>query len=96
MSETKTISLGGKSWPLRPLTFDQIEAIDAMMQNNLNPARRSLLAIEIALGRDHQADVKSIRGLEGTVADLGTAFRTILEMAGFVESKQPGEEQAAG
>lgn len=96
-----TITLGSKSWTVRPLTLRQVEALEPLVARGSgeSPFAYGLAVVSAALARDHEADIAGLRDLEATSADLAEATRAVLILAGYLPSfsagADPGEARAA-
>jgi hypothetical protein len=79
-----TITLGAKTWTIRPLTLRQVEALEPPVARGSgeSPFAYGLAVVSAALARDHEPDIAGLRDLEATSADLAEATRTVLILAG--------------
>lgn len=96
MADT-TITLGGQTYKVRPLTIAQLEALESVVerlgkgQGTIKTARQ---IVEAALARDHKT-VK-LDDLESTPDELIAASNAVMEISGYVKKDpKPGESQAA-
>ncbi|MDH2310340.1 hypothetical protein [Methylobacterium brachiatum] len=92
-----TLTLGGKSWTVRPLTLRQVEVLEPLVARGSgeSPFAYGLAVVSAALVRDHEADIAGLRDLEATSADLAEATRAVLILAGYLPGADSGEARAA-
>ncbi|PJI55368.1 hypothetical protein CTI14_05505 [Methylobacterium radiotolerans] len=96
-----TVTLGAKTWTVRPLTLRQVEALERSWRaaRARAPSPTGLAVVSAALARDHEPDIAGLRDLEATSADLAEATRAVLILAGYLPSSSagadPGEARAA-
>ncbi|MGN8097192.1 hypothetical protein [Methylobacterium sp. 22177] len=92
-----TITLGSKTWTIRPLTLRQVEALEPLVARGSgeSPFAYGLAVVSAALARDHEPDIATLRDLEATSADLAEATRAVLILAGYLPGTDPGEARAA-
>ncbi|WP_182180551.1 hypothetical protein [Methylobacterium radiotolerans] len=92
-----TITLGSKTWTVRPLTLRQVEALEPLVARGSgeSPFAYGLAVVSAALARDHEPDIAGLRDLEATSADLAEATRTVLILAGYLPGIDPGGARAA-
>ena len=84
----ETIRLGGREWPLRPLTLRQVQEIEPILMSSAAETKGYVAAamaiVAIALGRDH-ADAAALLGdIEATAPEIGAAMATVLRLGGFI------------
>ncbi|AYO81582.1 hypothetical protein [Methylobacterium brachiatum] len=91
------ITLGSKTWTVRPLTLRQVEALEPLVARGSgeSPFAYGLAVVSAALARDHDSDIAGLRDLEATSADLAEATRAVLILAGYLPGADPGEARAA-
>ena len=90
--EPVEITLGERTFKIKPLTLNQVEAIEGMMDGAKAVSQVHLARSVIAEGlRRDNADV-AIGDLECTVAELALAMTAILRQGGFMPE---GEAPAA-
>ena len=99
----ETIRLGGREWPVRPLTLRQVQEIEPILMSNAAETKGNVAAalaiVAIALGRDHADAAASLGDIEATAPEIGAAMATVLRLGGFIETPAqgdagPGEAQA--
>ncbi len=88
-----TITLGSKTWTVRPLTLRQVEALEPLVARGSgeSPFAYGLAVVSAALARDHEPDIAGLRDLEATSADLAEATRTVLILAGYLREPTRGK-----
>ncbi|HVA15460.1 MAG TPA: hypothetical protein VNF99_19585 [Stellaceae bacterium] len=98
-----TITLGGRSYILRPLTLGQLRSVLPAFARAAGLAQEDAIdaAIDIlaaALTRDHPAlDRDALLGIEMRPAELVAAVDAIARLSGLVEGgAAPGEEPSLG
>ncbi len=97
-----TLDLGGESFLLRPLTLAQIQRIEPLLSAESQRAGGSVAAatgiVAIALERDHPQAAQKLAEIEATAAEIASAMRAVLRLAGFIASDnaevRSGEGQA--
>jgi hypothetical protein len=90
-----TISLGGRSFEVRPLTVAQVQAIEPLLVGSESSAATIATAVAIlrvALARDHAEAAAELDTLEAGAPEIGAAMAQVLRLGGFL----PGEAQAGG
>jgi hypothetical protein len=103
LKETTRITIGNSSFPFRPLTIGQIEAIMPIV-GRIEDARRDNVAsaiIAMALDLIHVALVRlspaltkeELREIEASPSDLMQAVTAILKESGL-QAEAPGERKA--
>ena len=104
MAETATISLGGRQFTVRALTFRQLRDVEEALGRAAAPGARGridfdaaidILAAAVARG-DAAMTRDAILDLEGTKTELVEATRAVLRLSGYIDGGDmpPGEEQA--
>ncbi|VFU07006.1 conserved protein of unknown function [Methylocella tundrae] len=98
MAIDQEITLGAKTWRLRPLTCKQVEQIEPFVARAGvgNGMAMALQVIAVAIGRDHPDDVAALWDVEATKTEIDAASRVVLLMGGWIETKDaaPGEAEA--
>ncbi len=104
MTETGTITLGGRRFEIRPLTFRQLRDIEDALGRAFKAGAQTRIdfdaAVDIvaaAISRtDPTVNRETILDLEGTKDDIVTATRAVLRASGHIERAEPspGEQQA--
>ncbi|HET6377942.1 MAG TPA: hypothetical protein VFG05_06495 [Methylocella sp.] len=92
---SERVTLGEKSWVIRPLTLGQVREIEPALMESGGNIGSAMRIIEIALRRDHAEDAARLAELEATAPEIAAAMSVILRLGGFIETT-PGESQAAG
>ena len=97
----ETLSLGGKSWLLRPLTLRQVQEIEpislSISRGDTGQIAGIVKLLAIMLHRDHPGEVEGLPDLEATVGEIKACMAVIMRLSGLVEAEAPdaGEVQAA-
>lgn len=90
------ISLGDKSWQVRPLTLGQAADIEPLLNSNLSNVDRGVRILAIALRRDHpQVTEKELRDIEAPAMEMVGVTKQILEFSGFISGKPASGEAPA-
>jgi hypothetical protein len=93
-----TITLGERSWSVRPLTLGQVELIEPIISDPISSnMTKTIDALAVALRRDFPADAESVREIETTTTEAGAAFSAILRLGGYLpaEGQELGETEPA-
>lgn len=89
-----TITLGGRDFAIRPLTFGQVEAIDGVLADrSLAMVRQGLRVIAVGLRRDHGEAAAGIEDMEGEVGEVSRAMSAVLRQGGFLPA-EPGDAKS--
>ncbi|MGH6980092.1 MAG: hypothetical protein ACREFC_02695 [Stellaceae bacterium] len=103
MAETATVTLGGRVFEIRALTFRQLRDIEDALGRALKAGAQTRIdfdaAVDIlaaALSRTEPAmNREAILDLEGTKNEIVAATRAVLNLSGYVGGdRSPGEAQA--
>jgi hypothetical protein len=102
MAEAISISLGGRLFEIRALTFRQLRDIEAALGRALHAAAPDRIdfdaAVDVIAAALHRCDPaldrEAILDLEGTKADFVAATRAILSLSGYVEAEAPPPGEA--
>jgi hypothetical protein len=100
MAEPVTITLGGRSFTLRPLTIGQFRQIYPAIFKGAGLASdegydQAIRCIAAALGRDHpEMTLDAVLGLETTTGELAAAFIAVMRLSGLKMGGSPGEAMA--
>lgn len=103
MAETATVTLGGRTFEIRALTFRQLRDIEEALGRALHAGAQTRIdfdaAIDIlaaALSRTNPAmNREALLDLEGTKNEIVAATRAVLALSGYVgEDSSPGEAAA--
>jgi hypothetical protein len=103
--EPETITLGGKSWLIRPLTLRQVREFTPLVAPLVQQTPTDTNGIDLftamiaaALRRDHAADTDpdALLDLEATLPEIRAAQAVILRLSGLAKTKEipEGEVQA--
>jgi hypothetical protein len=103
MAETIAISLGGRDFTVRPLTFRQLREIEEALGRALKAGPLTKIdfdaAIDIVAAALNRADPTitrdTILDLEGTKTEIVAATRAILGLSGYVERETASASEAA-
>ncbi len=97
--EPETITLGGKSWTIRPFTLRQLREIEPFSKAQASGEIGSLEYMEnvlaVALRRDHPDEIVGLPDLEMTIGDIREAQASIMRLSGIAKELEPGEAPAA-
>ncbi|HXE17655.1 MAG TPA: hypothetical protein VN632_10525 [Stellaceae bacterium] len=104
MAETASVTLGGRRYEIRALTFRQLRDIEEALGRALQSGARTRIdfdaAIDIlaaALSRSHAAMTRdALLDLEGTKNEIVAATRAVLQLSGYVDEVSPPGEAHAG
>jgi hypothetical protein len=93
----KTITLGERTWTVRPLTLAQLEELEPVVQAGpaMSQVAYGLAVVAAGLRRDHPEDAAAIRDLEATAGELATASAAVLTLGGYIQEQALGEARAA-
>jgi hypothetical protein len=103
MAETIAITLGGRRFEVRALTFRQLRGIEEALSRAAKPGASAGVDFEAAteilaaaLSRAHpEMNREAILDLEGTKAEIVSAIRAVLRLSGYIEREAaPGEAEA--
>lgn len=78
------ITLGDKTWKIRPLTIRQVRKIDPLMTRLSQDTGLSVDIIQIALERDFPDDAAGLADIEANVREIGSALQSVLELGGYI------------
>lgn len=87
------ITLGGRTFEVRPLTIAQVQAIEPLLAGGETAAATIATAVAIlrvALARDHAEAAAELDTLEAGAPEIGAAMAQVLRLGGFL----PGEARA--
>ena len=104
MAETATVTLGGRTFEIRALTFRQLRDIEEALGRALQAGAQTRIdfdaAIDIlaaALSRTNPAmNREALLDLEGTKNEIVAATRAVLALSGYVGENSSSGEAAAG
>lgn len=95
-----TISLGGQSWLVRPLTVAQVQAIEPLLlasaEGKTGSVASAVTILRVALGRDHAEVADGLDEIEACAPEIATAMANVLRLGGFLPGGDaaPGEAEA--
>jgi hypothetical protein len=97
--QAREITLGAKSWIIRPLTVAQVQAIEPLVIGSVETRTGSINSaisiIRLALDRDHPADAAALSEIETSAPEIAAAMRAILQLGGFLPNGDPAPGEAA-
>ena len=96
---TENITLGAHSWPVRPLTLAQVQAIEPLLFGPTHTTTASIATavaiVRVALARDHAEAAADLDAVEASAPEIGAAMACVLRLGGFLpETRTAGEADA--
>ena len=89
--QARTISLGERSWSVRPLTVAQVQAIEPLLfADDAGGTVASAVAIlKLALARDHAEAASGLDDIEAGAPEIAAALAIVLRLGGFIPDTDP-------
>ncbi len=91
-----TITLGDRSWSIRPLTLRQIQALEPIVVGAVGGITYNIEIIGVALSRDFPGDIEGLLDVEASAIETREAAAAILRIAGYLPAEDVplGEAEA--
>lgn len=88
--QSETITLGAKSWEVRPLTVAQVQAIEPHLfgaaQGGATNVAAAVSILRVALARDHAEAAAALDDIEAGAGEIAAAMAQVLRLGGFLQN----------
>ena len=94
----RTITLGERSWRVRPLTLAQVQAIEPLLagSGNAGTVAAAVAILRVALARDHAEAAATLEEVEAGAPAIAGAMTAVLRLGGFLPDTVVSGDAAPG